>query len=120
MQSESKILVVDDKLEVLDFISEMLELFEYSSIVADNGEKALEIFKNDLEQKIKLVITDINMPGISGIELTRQLKNLNGSLPVIVMTGYGDKEMIAKKVGDEFITKPFEISAMIDLVKKYM
>lgn len=120
MDSQKKILVVDDRHEVLEFVTEMLELFEYQSITADSGEKALEVFNSDANSDIRLVITDINMPGISGIELTRRLKDLRKSLPVIVMTGYGDKEMLAKQVGDEFIAKPFEIDVMIDLVKKYM
>lgn len=114
----AKILVVDDNEDILEFIREMLNMFEYSSVTAESGEKALDLLAGG--QKFDLVISDINMPGISGIEMTEKIKKINPAMPVIIMTGYGDKEIIGKQTGDEFIKKPFEIGEMMDLVKKYV
>jgi len=116
--TRNKILVVDDKQEVVDFILEILELNDFSFYSASDGDEALDIFKKYSD--IALVITDINMPRMNGIDLTRQIKSSACPVPVIVMTGYGDKEMIGKKIGDEFISKPFDIFVLLDLIRKYM
>jgi len=114
----NKILVVDDKQEVVDFILEILMLNEYEYYSANDGDEALAIFQ--AKDDIALVITDINMPRMNGIDLTRQIKNSEVPVPVIVMTGYGDKEMIGKKIGDEFISKPFDVFVLLELIKKYV
>lgn len=114
----NKILVVDDKQEVVDFILEILELNEFAYCSANDGDDALEIFNK--QDDIALVITDVNMPRMNGIDLTRQIKNSTTPVPVIVMTGYGDKEMIGKKIGDEFISKPFDVVLLLELINKYI
>jgi len=80
------ILVVDDNRNVLFTISQMLSDEGYKILTASNGKEALEVFKKDL---INLVISDIKMPDVSGIDLLGELKNVNPGIPVILLTGYG-------------------------------
>lgn len=91
------ILVVDDELDILETIVDSLEIeFDSSEVKvhrAENGVQAIKRFEamigNDFYD---LVITDLNMPQMDGIELTKHLKERNGSTPVIVFTGHGDAE----------------------------
>ena len=114
----AKILVVDDNIDILEFIQEMLLLFNYTSTIVESGEHALKLFAEG--ERFELVITDINMPGISGIEMTKKIKQQFPSLPVIIMTGYSDNEIVGKQTGDEFIRKPFAIDKMMNLIQKYI
>ena len=114
----AKILVVDDNVDILEFIQEMLLLFDHTPTVVENGEHALKLFAAG--ERFDLVITDINMPGISGIEMTKKIKQQFPILPVIIMTGYSDNEIVGKQTGDEFIRKPFAIDKMMDLIKKHV
>lgn len=114
----AKILVVDDNMDILEFIQEMLLLFDYTSTVVESGEHALKLLAEGV--RFDLVITDINMPGISGIEMTKKIKQQFPLLPVIIMTGYSDNEIVGKQAGDEFIKKPFSIDKMMGLIQKYV
>ncbi len=88
------ILVVDDELDILDTIIDTFEIeFEERNIKiykAANGVEALELFKSDIV--FDLIVTDINMPEMDGIELTQYVKGLRSDMPVIVFTGHGDME----------------------------
>ncbi len=80
------ILVVDDDSNALFTISQMLSDEGYKVLNASYGREALEVFKKNL---IKLVISDIKMPDINGIDLLSELKSINSNIPVILLTGYG-------------------------------
>jgi two-component system, NtrC family, response regulator len=80
------ILVVDDDSNALFTISQMLRDEGYKILNASYGREALEVFKKNL---IKLVISDIRMPDINGIDLLSELKSINSDVPVILLTGYG-------------------------------
>jgi two-component system NtrC family response regulator len=80
------VLIVDDDPNGLFTISQMLKDEGYKILTASNGKKALKVFNKKL---IKLVISDIKMPDISGIDLMSEFKNLNPGIPVILLTGYG-------------------------------
>jgi DNA-binding NtrC family response regulator len=114
-----RILVVDDEEYMLQSLSKLLNLMGFETEVAENGEKALEIFKS---REVDLIITDINMPGMSGMELLKLIKKENPEIPVIVITGFGvekAQEMAKKNKADGFLPKPFkmnDIKSMIDKV----
>ncbi len=84
------VLIVDDDPNGLFTISQMLKDEGYKIHTASNGKQALEVFNKKL---IKLVISDIKMPDISGIDLMGEFKNLNPGIPVILLTGYGSVSM---------------------------
>lgn len=111
-----KILVVDDEIDVLETIVDTIEL-EFDDTVsvskAYNGQEALEIFKKD---SFDLVVTDLNMPIMDGIEFTSNVKKINHQAPVIVFTGHGDSEEQQRltNLGVEImIKKPF-VEDLID------
>ena len=80
-----KILIVDDNPNMSALLSEMLEMFNYESIRANNGLEAIEKVN---ESEFGLVITDMRMPKMSGLDLLRRLKKMNPQLPVVVISGY--------------------------------
>ena len=87
MAGQSKrILVVDDNSEILDLYGEFLGLHNYDISTAASGERALEIIR---EEKVDLVMLDIKMPGISGMETLRLIKEYDPNIRVIMLTGYG-------------------------------
>ncbi|MBN1625615.1 MAG: sigma-54-dependent Fis family transcriptional regulator [Deltaproteobacteria bacterium] len=111
-------LIVDDEKNYLIVLEELLGSEGYEVITVDNSVDALEQIDNpDLD----LVITDMKMPGISGMELLEEIKKKNFELPVIVMTAYGTIEMAVeamKKNAYDYITKPFRNEELKLTIKK--
>jgi two-component system, NtrC family, response regulator len=112
------ILIVDDEKNYLVVMEALLESEGYEVIAVDNAAAALEHIRNpDLD----LVITDIKMPGMTGVELLEEAKKINFDLPVIVMTAYGTIEMAVdamKKAAYDYITKPFRNDELKLTVRK--
>jgi CheY-like chemotaxis protein len=107
------ILVVDDEEHMLNTVRFILESAKFGVVTARNGEEARELVL-DLKAKrepLDLILTDIQMPGITGVEMVDQLRGLGIRAPVLVMTGYGTKgtadELRRKGLG-EVLEKPFE------------
>lgn len=120
-----KILVVDDEQDVKvlfeqRFRKEIREK-EMEFVFAFSGEDAL-VYLNEHEQEAVLILSDINMPGMSGLDLLGQIKQKYHKPPPIVMmiTAYGDKENYdtAMQLGaDDFLTKPLEFSILKEKLK---
>jgi signal transduction histidine kinase/FixJ family two-component response regulator len=109
---ENKILLVDDEEDIRLVLGMSLADMGYDVLTADNGEQALEIFK---EEQPPIVLTDIKMPGMDGIELLRKIKMLNPETEVIMITGHGDMDLAITSFKDEasdFITKPVDVDAL--------
>ncbi|MCD4674879.1 MAG: sigma-54 dependent transcriptional regulator, partial [Desulfobacula sp.] len=90
----------------------------YTSLTASSGMEALDILNHEL---IDLVLTDVNMPGMSGIQLLEKIKEINPDIPVIIMTAYGSVEKAVEamhKGAYTFILKPFENQALIAHIAK--
>jgi len=102
------VLIVDDEKNYLVVLEALLGPEGYETITADNARNALRLIKGaDLD----LVITDMKMPGMSGMELLEELKKIKPELPVIMMTAYGTIELAVeamKKQAYDYITKPFQ------------
>lgn len=115
-----KILVVDDEKDV-QFLFEQrfrkeIKSGEMNFVFAFSGEEAL-IYLNGHEQEAVLILSDINMPGMSGPDLLKTIKQINNQPPPIVMmiTAYGDAENfnMAKQLGaDDFLTKPLDFTLL--------
>jgi CheY-like chemotaxis protein len=105
-----KILIVDDNPNMSSLLSEMLEVFNYESIRANDGLEAIDKVN---EGKFSLVITDMRMPKMSGLDLLKRLKEKNPELPVVVISGYAlDEEgnNLLTSLADGFLNKPFKMS----------
>ena len=112
------ILIVDDEKNYPKIIGELLQEEGYTSLAASSGMEALDILSNEL---IDLVLTDVNMPGMSGIQLLEKIKEINPDIPVIIMTAYGSVEKAVEamhKGAYTFILKPFENQALIAHIAK--
>jgi DNA-binding NtrC family response regulator len=105
--SKYKVLIVDDDMHVRNIVREMLSIMEHSCHVAADGAEALT---KSGEENYDAVITDVQMPRMDGITLTRELHKRNPSLPVMVMTGFADIESEDNDVPNSkgiIISKPF-------------
>jgi len=104
-----RILVVDDEIQILSLCKEFLEDIGFRVEVAHNAYEAMEQFDPG---KYQLVITDINMPEMSGVELMRWIKGREPELPVIILTGYGTYTLMHEALRDgvsDFVDKPFSL-----------
>lgn len=102
------VLVVDDDKNILKFIEINLKKDRaYEILTATNGEACLRVFE---DAKPDLVLLDIQMPGIDGLEVLRRIKQMEHQVPVVMMTAYGTIETAVKSMKSgayDFITKPF-------------
>ncbi len=113
-----KILIVDDEKNYPMIIGELLEEEGYASQTAANALEALDILKT---QTIDLVLSDVKMPGMDGIQLLEKIKEITPDIPVIIMTAYGSVEKAVEamhKGAYTFILKPFENQALIAHIAK--
>jgi two-component system NtrC family response regulator len=112
------ILIVDDEKHYRLILSEVLQEEGYHSFTAASGMEALDILKSQI---IDLVLTDVKMPGMTGIDLLENIKELHPDLPVIIMTAFGSVEKAVEamqKGAYTFILKPFENEALIAHIAK--
>jgi len=106
------VMLVDDEEDIREVLAITLADMGYDVLLAENGEKALELFK---EKQPRIVLTDIKMPGMDGIEILRKIKNENPYTQVIMITGHGDIDIAIKSLKYEaidFITKPISSDAL--------
>ncbi len=112
------ILIVDDEPNYLIVLEELLEDEGFQVFTANNGEDALQVSK---ESDLDLVLTDMQMPGMGGMELLEQIKRHSPELPVIMMTAFGevDKAVAAMQAGSfNFLTKPFKNDELLANINK--
>jgi DNA-binding NtrC family response regulator len=114
----STVLVVDDKEMLRDSVGATLQRAGFGIVTAESGAAALELIAR---RRPDCVVTDLKMPGMTGLELLGKAREIDDALPVIVMTAYGavDTAVEAIKSGAfDYITKPFEGDEMVIAVKR--
>lgn len=117
---KTRILIVDDDQAMRLALSESLESCGYDIGTAENGKEALDIFN---KRKFDLVVTDMKMPEMTGIEVLQGVKKLSHDIPVILITAYGtvNTAVEAMKEGAaEFIMKPFSLDDLEAVVKNVL
>lgn len=103
----TRILVIDDERIIRDLMREILEHAGYETVGAETAEEALQLIAAD---DIALVVSDILMPGLTGLELLQRVRELSQTLPVILVTGAGTYENLSEAVtrgADGLVIKPF-------------
>ena len=111
------VLVVDDEELIRILTDSFLEQLGYSAILADCGEEAIEIFKENSD-RIQLVLSDITMPGIDGIETVNQLRKISPGLRAIISSGYSSERIDSLPRDTVFLAKPYSISELKAAIKK--
>lgn len=109
---DKKVLIVDDQNGIRILLMEVFSSEGYNTFQAPNGKIALEIVNND---KPDLVLLDMKIPGMDGLEILKHIKEIDPDIKVIMMTAYGELDMI-KEATDlgalMHFTKPFDIDEM--------
>ncbi|GGZ48517.1 sigma-54 dependent transcriptional regulator [Shewanella chilikensis] len=117
-EQEYTVLILDDEPHIGTVLS---QLFELEGISAKASTQAKEILRHLSRDWMGVVITDVNMPGMDGISVMQQIKQLDADLPVILITGFGDIAMAVSAVKQgayDFLEKPFNNEHILDVVKR--
>ncbi|GHE80889.1 sigma-54-dependent transcriptional regulator [Thalassotalea profundi] len=118
--NQSKILVVEDDAGLREALIDTLAIAGYHCIEAESGEEALLLLKN---HQIDLIVSDVQMGGMSGLSLLKSIKNTNAQIPVLIMTAYGtiDDAVQAMKDGAcNYMAKPFAPEVLLNMVNQYL
>lgn len=112
------VILIDDEHHIRMAAGQTLELAGYDLTTLEAAEPALELVGSDWPG---VVVTDINLPGIDGLELMRRVRTIDPDLPVILITGHGDISMAVGAIRDgayDFIEKPFASELLLDVVRR--
>jgi len=113
-----KILLIDDELDILEILKEFLEFRGFNVIHFDNPVKAIKNFHPDY---YNIVITDLNLPDMSGCELLSKIRDIDRNIPIIIISGYLEdiqKENILTKGASAYLEKPFNLKQLENLIEK--
>jgi len=110
-QNTRRILVVDDEEEVREILAESLMDFGYLVLTAASGEEALPVLVQD--RSVALVITDVRMPGMSGLELADEIRRRWPEVKVLLISGY----FLPQAVPQRFLKKPFHMKELASIVR---
>lgn len=119
-EPERVILIVDDEEGLREGLGKLLEDEGYVVLCAETGEEALDVLQ---QSRIDLVLTDMRMPGMDGIELLKKIRERYGDLGVIILTGYGQIESYIEAMNFgaiEYVSKPFKIKELKFIVNKVL
>ncbi|MGD9241506.1 MAG: response regulator [Desulfobacterales bacterium] len=114
----SKVLLVDDEREFVQTLSERLMMRDMGPAVAYDGESALNLIRED---EPEVMIIDLKMPGINGLEVLRTVKETRPEIEVIILTGHGhddDRELCMKLGAFAYLQKPLDINELSEIIKK--
>jgi DNA-binding NtrC family response regulator len=114
-----KLLIVDDEPDMLKLLGMIIrDKTPYETITTNNPTEALDLVKKG---GYDLVITDLKMPGLDGVEMLEAVKKLDADIPVIIMTAYGTVETAEEALSKgafDFITKPFRKEQILFTIEK--
>jgi two-component system nitrogen regulation response regulator NtrX len=109
----SKILVIDDQKSIRNTLKDILEYEKHEVVLAENGPQGLELFDND---KFDIVLCDIKMPEMDGLEVLQKIMEKSSDTPVIMISGHGNIDTAVdaiKKGAYDFIEKPLDLNRLL-------
>jgi DNA-binding NtrC family response regulator len=115
---EFKVLMVDDEEDFVKTLSERMQMRDLDSDVALDGEQALQRVEDDVPD---VMVLDLKMPGIDGLEVLRRVKKAYPQIPVIILTGHGSEkdEAEARRLGAfDYLQKPVDIEKLVKVLRK--
>jgi len=116
----SKLLIVEDDAPLREALVDTLSLAGYQCLAADSGEAALLLLKN---HKIDLVVSDVQMGGMSGLLLLKSIKNTHPNMPILIMTAFGNIDDAVQAMRDgacNYMAKPFAPEVLLNMVSQYV
>ena len=120
LNHRSLVMLVDDEIDIIGLFSEILTLNGISVRPFTNAEEALREFEQN-HSYYKLVISDVRMSPMSGIEFIKKLREIDANIKVILMTAFEMERSQLKEIDtDEFFNKPIAMKNLVQIVKKYV
>ncbi len=116
-----KILVAEDEESNFRYVEKLLKKAGFELLRANNGLEAVEYV--ELDGNINLILMDIKMPVMNGVEATREIKKLKPEIPIIATTAFaipGDREVFLKAGCDDYIPKPIRAGELIEIILKHL
>ncbi len=116
------ILIIDDEKQVREAIGDILDLKEIPSLAAASGQEGLALFEAH-QDKVGLIILDLTMPGMSGLDTFKALRHLNPTAKIILSSGFTEGEVLQKMDGirpNGFLQKPYRLETVLHTVEKYL
>ena len=117
---EINILIAEDEFINYLYLEALFENYKFKLIHAKNGNEAIHIAKKNSD--IDLILMDIKMPKLNGLEAIKEIRKSNKNIPIIALTAYTslvDKQNALNAGCNDYITKPFYEKTIIEMVKKY-
>lgn len=114
------ILYAEDEAALREITLNILKGFTKKQFVAQNGAEGLELFTQN-ESEIDLIITDVNMPIMNGLEMIREIKKLNPNIPIIVATAFSNTEYLLEAIDigvDKYVLKPIDMKKLLQLMSQ--
>jgi DNA-binding NtrC family response regulator len=113
-----RVLLVDDEEDFVSTLSERLEMRDLDSQTAFDGEQALEVMQDGVPD---VMVLDLKMPGIDGMEVLRRMKKLYPKVQVVILTGHGsdkDEEQARRLGAFEYLQKPVNLEDLVEVLKR--
>ena len=114
------ILYVEDEENIKEVVNSIFKQVFKNFIVASDGQEGLDKYI-EYQDTIDVVITDINMPNMNGLDMSIEIRKINTSIPIIITTAHNDKEFLHKAINvgiNKFVTKPMDMKFLLDSVKQ--
>ncbi len=116
------VLYVEDEKDVKDFTSKLLSSLLKKVFTAENGEEGLSLFKEH-QNEIDLIISDINMPKMNGLDMCERIKKLNNDIPIVITSAHNDNSFLKKAIEigvNNYAMKPIDLYQLIESIIKAM
>ena len=116
----AKVLVIDDEQGIRDLLNTILSRKGYDVVLAESGQKGLELFRRE---RPDVIVLDLKMPGMDGLTVLQQVRSLDPKQPVIVLTGVGtpEAEQQVRALGvTEFVEKAFSLHLLGDSLNRLL
>ena len=116
-----RVMLVEDDVSSLTFMQVLFKLTQVELVFVSKGQEAIDRFMND--RNFDLVLMDVQLPDINGLEVTKMIKSIDRNIPVIAQTAYamqGDDVKCIKSGCDDYISKPIDISDLFYKIDQLM
>ncbi len=117
--STGRLLYIEDNLEIAEITCMMLEDLGLEIVVGGSAEEALRIV-DEQDAPFDIVLTDVVLPGLSGVQLARRLNRRWPKMPIILVTGFSEELALGYEGRYELLRKPFTRGALLDSLQRYL